>query len=100
MAAIQAVASNKASTVVGAATIQQVAGYQLGQTVQFNAPLLMADSSGDVVIQIQNAKGLGIDLEKLNAGSGVLIPFGLSFEVVLIETSQGKLIYTLKALVN
>lgn len=100
MAAIQAVASNTASTVVGAATIQQVAGYQLGQTVQFNAPLLMADSSGDVVIQIQNAKGLGIDLEKLNAGQGVLIPFGLSFEVVAIETSQGKLIYTLKPLLN
>lgn len=96
MAAIQAVASNTASTVVGTATIQHVAGYQLGQTVQFNAPLLMADSTGDIVIQIQNAKGLGIDLEKLNAGQGVLIPFGLSFEVVAIETSQGKLIYTLK----
>jgi hypothetical protein len=100
MAAIQAVASNTASTVVGAATLQQVAAYQVGQTVQFNAPLLMADSTGDIVIQIQNAKGLGIDLEKLNAGQGVLIPFGLSFEVVAIETIKGKLIYTLKALVN
>ncbi|WP_075167016.1 phage head morphogenesis protein [Acinetobacter indicus] len=100
MAAIQAVASNTTSTVVGTATIQQVAAYQLGQTVQFNAPLLMVDSTGDIVIQIQNAKGLGIDLEKLNAGQGVLIPFGLSFEVVAIETSQGKLIYTLKPLLN
>ena len=100
MAAIQAVASNTASTVVGAATIQQVAAYQVGQTVQFNAPLLMAESAGDVVIQIENAKGLGIDLSKLNAGQGVLIPFGLSFEVVSIETSQGKLIYTLKPLLN
>ena len=100
MAAIQAVASNTASTVVGAATIQQVAAYQVGQTVQFNAPLLMAESAGDIVIQIQNAKGLGIDLEKLNAGQGILIPFGLSFEVVAIETSQGKLIYTLKPLLN
>ena len=100
MAAIQAVASNTASTVVGAATIQQVVGYQLGQTVQFNAPLLMAESAGDVVIQIESAKGLGIDLSKLNAGQGVLIPFGLSFEVVAIETSQGKLIYTLKPLLN
>lgn len=96
MAAIQAVASNTASTVVGTATIQQVAAYQVGQTVQFNAPLLMAESAGDIVIQIQNAKGLGIDLEKLNAGQGVLIPFGLSFEVVSIETIKGKLIYTLK----
>ncbi|MBJ7435595.1 MAG: minor capsid protein, partial [Acinetobacter sp.] len=95
MAAIQAVASNTASTVVGTATIQQVAAYQVGQTVQFNAPLLMAESAGDIVIQIQNAKGLGIDLEKLNAGQGVLIPFGLSFEVVSIETIKGKLIYTL-----
>ncbi|WP_180108208.1 phage minor head protein [Acinetobacter sp. YH12085] len=100
MAAIQAVASNTASTVVGTATIQQVAAYQVGQTVQFNAPLLMVDSAGDIVIHIQNAKGLGIDLEKLNAGQGVLIPFGLSFEVVSIETSQGKLIYTLKPLLN
>lgn len=100
MAAIQAVASNTASTVVGAATIQQVAAYQVGQTVQFNAPLLMAESAGDVVIQIESAKGLGIDLEKLNAGQGVLIPLGLSFEVVAIETSQGKLIYTLKPLLN
>ncbi len=32
MAAIQAVASNTASTVVGAATLQQVAAYQVGQT--------------------------------------------------------------------
>lgn len=100
MAAIQQVASNTASTVVGAATIQQVAAYQVGQTVQFNAPLLMADSAGDIVMQIQNAKGLGIDLEKLNAGQGVLIPFGLSFEVVSIETIKGKLIYTLKPLLN
>ena len=100
MAAIQAVASNTASTVVGGATIQQVAAYQVGQTVQLNAPLLMAETAGDIVIQIENAKGLGIDLEKLNAGQGVLIPLGLSFEVVSIETIKGKLIYTLKALVS
>lgn len=100
MAALQAVASNTASTVVGAATLQQVAAYQVGQTVQLSAPLLMAETAGDIVIQIENAKGLGIDLEKLNAGQGVLIPLGLSFEVVSIETIKGKLIYTLKALVS
>lgn len=100
MAAIQAVASNTTSTVVGAATLQQVAAYQIGQTVQLNAPLLMAETSGDIVIQIENAKGLGIDLEALNAGNGVLIPMGLSFEVVSIKTIKGKLIYTLKALVS
>lgn len=100
MAAIQAVASNTASTVVGGATIQQVAAYQVGQTVQLSAPLLMTETAGEIVIQIENAKGLGIDLEKLNAGQGVLIPLGLSFEVVSIETIKGKLIYTLKALVS
>ena len=100
MAAIQAVASNTASTVVGTATIQQVVGYQLGQTVQFNAPLLMSESVGDVVIQIENAKGLGIDLKQLGLDDGVLMQMGLSFEVVSIETLNGKMIYTLKALVN
>ncbi|MFH7767724.1 phage minor head protein, partial [Acinetobacter sp. BSP-28] len=100
MAAIQAVASNAASTVVGAATLQQVATYQVGQTVQLNAPLLMAEGASDVVIRIENAKGLGIDLEKLNAGQGVLFEMGLSFEVVSIEMTEGQMVYTLKALVN
>ncbi len=57
MAAIQAVASNTASTVVGAATLNQVAAYQVGQTVQLNAPLLMVDTASDIVIKIENAKG-------------------------------------------
>src|SRR5690606_22112586 len=100
MAAIQAVASNTASTVVGAATLNQVAAYQVGQTVQLNAPLLMVDTASDIVIKIENAKGLGIDLDMLNAGSGVLMPMGLSFEVVSIEAIEGQMIYTLKALVN
>jgi hypothetical protein len=100
MAAIQAVASNTASTVVGAATLNQVAAYQVGQTLQLNAPLLMAESAGDIVIQIENAQGLGIDLDMLNAGNGVLMPMGLSFEVVSIEAVEGQMIYTLKALVN
>ena len=100
MKAIQAVASNTASTVVGAATIQQVAAYQVGQTVQFNAPLLMSESVGDVVIQIENAKGLGIDLKQLGLDDGVLMQMGLSFEVITIEALEGKMVYTLKALVN
>jgi hypothetical protein len=100
MAAIQAVASSTASTVVGAATLQQVAAYQVGQTVQLNAPLLMADTASDIVIKIENAKGIGIDLDMLNAGDGVLMPMGLSFEVVSIETIEGQMIYTLKALMN
>lgn len=100
MAAIQAVASNAASTVVGAATLKQVAAYQVGQTVQLNAPLLMAGNASDIVIKIENAKGLGIDLDMLNAGNGVLMPMGLSFEVVSIETVEGRVVYTLRPLLN
>lgn len=100
MAAIQAVASNTASTVMGAATLQQVAAYQVGQIVQLNAPLLMAESAGDIVIKIENAKGLGIDLDMLNAGNGVLMPMGLSFEVVSIETVEGRVVYTIRPLIN
>ena len=98
MKAIQAVASNTASTVVGVATLNQVAAYQVGQTVQFNSPLLMTDSASDIVIKIENAKGHGIDLEKLNARQGVLFPIGLSFEVVSIEVNESKVIYNLKIL--
>ncbi|MEG2432563.1 MAG: phage head morphogenesis protein, partial [Acinetobacter sp.] len=86
--------------VVGAATLNQVAAYQVGQTVQLNAPLLMADTASDIAIKIENAKGLGIDLDMLNAGNGVLIPMGLSFEVVSIETVEGQMVYTLKPLLN
>lgn len=100
MAKIHAVASNTASTVVGAATLQQVAAYQVGQTIQLNAPLLMTDTASDIVIKIENAGGMGIDLDMLNAGHGVVMPMGLSFEVVSFETLNGKMIYTLKALVN
>lgn len=60
----------------------------------------MAESGGDIVIKIENAKGLGIDLDMLNAGNGVLMPMGLSFEVVSIETVEGQLVYTLKPLLN
>ncbi|MEG1092384.1 MAG: phage head morphogenesis protein, partial [Acinetobacter sp.] len=100
MKAIQVVASNTASTVVGSATIQQVVAYEVGQTVQLNSPLLMSDNASDIVIKIENAKGLGIDLEKLNAGQGVLFEMGLSFEVVSIETIKGQMVYTLKVLVS
>lgn len=100
MKAVQAVSSNSASIVTGVATLQQVASYQVGQTIQLNAPILMRGSDSNIIIQIENAKGLGIDLEKLNAGQGVLFEMGLSFEVVSITTSDGQLVYKLKALVN
>lgn len=45
-------------------------------------------------------KGLGIDLNELNVGYGVLILMGLLFEVVLIEILNGKMIYIFKVLVN
>ncbi len=100
MKAIQSIASNSATTVTGVATLQQVASYQVGQTIQLNAPMLMRGSDSNIIIQIENAKGLGIDLEKLNAGQGVLFEIGLSFEVVSVTTSDNQLVYTLKALVN
>lgn len=100
MAQIQAVATNQSAILTSTATLQQVASYQVGQTVQLNAPLLMSESVGDVVIQIENAKGLGIDLKQLGLDDGVLMQMGLSFEVISIEALDGKMVYTLKALVN
>ena len=100
MQALNAVASNSAAIVTGGVTLQHVVAYEVGQTIQFNSPLLLAENASDVVLQIENAKGLGIDLNELNVGHGVLMPIGLSFEVVSIETLNGKMIYTLKTLVN
>ena len=100
MKAIQAVASNTASTVVGNASLALAATLEVGKVVTLDAPLLMAGSGSNIVIQIENAKGLGIDLDKLNAGQGVLFEIGLSFEVVSIETIKGQMVYTLKALIN
>ena len=100
MKAIQAVASNTASTVVGNASLALAATLEVGKVVALDAPLLMAGSGSNIVIQIENAKGLGIDLDKLNAGQGVLFEIGLSFEVVSIEAIKGQMVYTLKALIN
>lgn len=100
MAQIQAVASNTAKVVSGASALNYVASFQVGQTITLDSPLMLAASNTDVVIKVENAKGLGIDLEKLNAGQGVLFEIGISFEVVSITTEKGQLVYTLKALVN
>lgn len=100
MAQIQAVASNTATVVSGASALNYVASFQVGQTITLDSPLMLATSNTDVVIKVENAKGLGIDLEKLNAGQGVLFEIGISFEVVSITTEKGQLVYTLKALVN
>ena len=96
MKAIQAVASNTASTVVGNASLALAATLEVGKVVALDAPLLMAGSGSNIVIQIENAKGLGIDLDKLNAGQGVLFEIGLSFEVVSIEMVEGQMVYSFK----
>jgi SPP1 gp7 family putative phage head morphogenesis protein len=99
MAKIHAVSANTAEVISGSTTLAFAASLEVGKVVALDAPMLLAGQS-NIMIQIENAKGLGIDLEKLNAGQGVLIPIGLSFEVISIDTLDGKMIYTLKALVN
>lgn len=100
MGAIHAVAANTTATVSGSSTIAYVSKLEVGKTVTLDHPMLFAETSGEIVLQLENASGLGIDLNKLNAGQGVLFPIGLSFEIVKIETIKGQLIYTLRALVN
>ncbi|MEN8381606.1 phage minor head protein [Acinetobacter radioresistens] len=97
---LQAVASNSATTVTGSASLNRAASLEVGKVIKLDAPLILAGSSSNIVIQIENAKGLGIDLEKLNAGQGVLFPLGISFQVVSSEIVNGQMIYTLKALTN
>jgi len=69
----------------------------VGKVITLDSPLLLTGAQSNIVIQIENAKGLGIDLEKLNAGQGVLFEMGLSFEVVSIEMVEGKMVYLLKS---
>ena len=95
MAAIQAVATNTAASVVGSSTIAYAASLEVGKIISLDAPMLFAKTSGEIVIQVENAKGLGIDLAKLNAGKGVLLPMGISLEVKAVDTVKGQLVYTL-----
>ena len=97
MAKIHAVSANTADVITGATTLAYGASLEVGKVVTLDAPMLLAGQS-NVMIQIENAKGLGIDLEKLNAGQGVLFELGLSFEVVSMEMTEGQLVYTLRAL--
>lgn len=99
MAAIQAVAATTTKTVVSSVPLTAVVGLSVGSTMDLTAPWLLHGADG-VQIVIENAKGLGIDLALLNAGDGVLLPIGLRFEVISIDTLDGQLTYTLKALVN
>ena len=97
---LQAVASNSTATVTGSASLAYAASLEVGKVITLDAPLLLADSGSNILIQIENAKGLGIDLEKLNAGQGVLFPLGISFQVVSKEIENGKIVYSLKMLEN
>lgn len=99
MAKLQAISVNTATTVTGSTVLAYAASLEVGKTITLNAPLFLSGQS-DVVIQVENARGFGIDLEKLNAGQGVLFELGLVFEVVSIETKDGQMIYTVKALIN
>lgn len=100
MAKIQAVSANTSPVVMGSASLAYAASLEVGKVITLDSPLLMTGSGSSIVIKVENAKGLGIDLEKLNAGQGVLFEMGLSFEVVSIEAAEGQMVYTLKALVN
>ncbi|MFG0589047.1 phage minor head protein [Acinetobacter sp. YQ_14] len=100
MTQIQAVAKNTADVVTGSVSLSYVASLQVGQTITLDFPLMLAASNTDVVIKVENAVGLGIDLEQLNAGQGVLFEIGISFEVVSVEMVSGKLVYMLKVIAN
>ncbi|RLL31750.1 phage head morphogenesis protein [Acinetobacter cumulans] len=99
MAKIHAVSANSADVITGSTTLAFAAALEVGKVVTLDAPMLLAGQS-NVMIQIENAKGLGIDLKQLGLDGGVLLQIGLSYEVVSIEALNGKMIYTLKALVN
>ncbi|ENW00917.1 hypothetical protein F938_00433 [Acinetobacter bereziniae LMG 1003 = CIP 70.12] len=99
MSKIQAISANTSEVISGSSTLSQVASMEVGKVITLDSPLLIAGES-NIMIQIENAKGLGIDLAKLNAGQGTLLGLGLSFEVVSIEAASGVVIYKLKALVN
>lgn len=97
MAKIQAISANTVDVVSGSTTLAYAASLEVGKVITLDSPLLLTGAQSNIVIQIENAKGLGIDLEKLNAGQGVLFEMGLSFEVVSIEMVEGKMVYLLKS---
>ncbi|WOE40710.1 phage head morphogenesis protein [Acinetobacter chinensis] len=97
MAKIHAVSANTADVVSGATTLAFAASLEVGKVVTLNAPLLLAGQS-NIMIQIENAKGLGIDLEKLNVGEGVLLELGLKLVVTEISSVNGQYVYKLKPL--
>lgn len=100
MAKIQAVSANAVDVVRGSTTLAYAASLEVGKVITLDSPLLLTGAQSNIVIQIENAKGLGIDLEKLNAGQGVLFEIGLAFEVISIEMVDGNMVYKLRALTH
>ncbi|WP_448761609.1 phage head morphogenesis protein [Acinetobacter tandoii] len=98
MAKIQVVSANTMDVVTGSTTLAYAASLEVGKVITLDSPLLLTAAQSNIVIQIENAKGLGIDLEKLNAGQGVLFEMGLVFEVVSVEMVEGKMVYVLSIL--
>ncbi len=94
MSKVQAISANTSEVISGSSSLTQVASMEVGKVITLDSPLLIAGES-NIMIQIENAKGLGIDLAKLNAGQGTLLGLGLSFEVVSIEAVGGKIVYRL-----
>ncbi|MNY93278.1 Phage Mu protein F like protein [compost metagenome] len=97
MAKIQAVSANTADVIIGSTTLAYVSSFEVGKVVTLDAPLLLAGQS-NVMIKIENAKGIGIDLEKLNAGQGVLFEAELSLRVVSVEVIEGNIVIKLSTL--
>ncbi|MCU4319407.1 minor capsid protein [Acinetobacter bereziniae] len=97
MSKIQAISANTSEVISGSSSLTQVASMEVGKVITLDSPLLIAGES-NIMIQIENAKGLGIDLAKLNAGQGTLLGLGLSFEVVSISSNNAEMVFTLKAL--
>jgi SPP1 gp7 family putative phage head morphogenesis protein len=96
MAKIQAVSANTLDVVTGSTTLAYAASLEVGKVITLDSPLLLKGVQSNIVIQIENAKGLGIDLEKLNAGQGVLFEMGLVFEVISVEIVEGKMVCLLQ----
>jgi SPP1 gp7 family putative phage head morphogenesis protein len=99
IAKIQAVSANTADAITGSTTLAYAASFEVGKVITLDAPLLLAGQS-NVMIQIENARGLGIDLDKLNAGQGVLVPIGSSFEVISFKIIKGVECYELRVILK
>ncbi|AXY60199.1 phage minor head protein [Acinetobacter sp. WCHAc010052] len=97
MAKIHAVSANTSDVISGATTLTFAASLEVGKVVTLDAPILLSDQS-NIMIQIENAKGLGIDLNELNAGNGVLLELGLKLVVTEISSVNGQYVYKLKPL--